>query len=386
MLDSLLDLLHRTRPPVAWTNSSRRVVDHFLDQRKPVHRLTILSSMDKLEPDEVQGHFGALEDIITMGLQGVPVYLENQYLSETEVVDSRGKVFQIGENYLEAELMTANYQPKAIQVDVYGEHCSEVEGILEALKPWVRKKPPIETSSRVYTMVTAQDGFAIRNIGKTEVNLEPGNYAPEAVARYHHISDCLDSTEPCGRFCLFDGPPGTGKSYLIRCLISNLDAVFVLIPTTMLGSLSGPSLLPTFLNLQAHKKPIVLVLEDADAALVSRKVNRGNPAALAEMLNLGDGLIGEMLDLRIIATTNAERIELDPAITRPGRMCTHLTLGELDAPQLADIYNRLTKNDQGLALVQKTHAKTLAEVYRLARDAAWAPEAKAAGAAAGTYV
>jgi ATP-dependent 26S proteasome regulatory subunit len=121
-----------------------------------------------------------------------------------------------------------------------------------------------------------------------------------------------------------------------------------------------------------NKKPLILVLEDADMALVSRKSSRGNPAALAEILNLGDGLIGEMLDLRIIATTNAERIELDPAITRPGRMCTHLTLGELPTPQLAGIYNRLTEGESGPAMVKKSQATTLAEVYRLARDAAWA--------------
>ena len=253
------------------------------------------------------------------------------------------------------------------------------------MKPWIREAPPLPTTSRIYTLVSDGEGYNIRNIGKTETDMEPGNYAPEAVERYHHVVECLASSKPCGRFCLFDGPPGTGKSYLIRSLISTLDAVFVLIPTSMIGSLSGPALLPTFLTLHARKKPIVLVLEDADMALVSRRANRGNPAALAEVLNLGDGLIGEMLDLRIIATTNAERIELDPAITRPGRMCTHLTLGELPASHLADIYNRLAESNQGVDAVQKAHAKTLAEVYRLARDTTWAAKAPA-NKGVGTYL
>ena len=384
VINDLLNLVQRWQAPVAWTNSPRDVIDHFLDRGKFVHRLSVHSNVDRMEPSEIEEHFRALGDRIS-GLQGVPVYLASKYFTKDGSVDAQKKVFQVGENYLEAELISPSFHPRTIQVDIIGERSEEVEHILEALKPWVREAPPIETTSSVYTLVTDQEGYSLRSLGKTKINFEPSNYAPEAVERYQHLTECLTSDDPCGRFCLFDGPPGTGKSYLIRALINTLDAVFVLIPTAMIGSLSGPALLPTFTNLRANKKPIILVLEDADMALVSRKVNRGNPAALAEILNLGDGLVGEMLDLRIIATTNAERMDLDPAITRPGRMCTHLTLGELSAPHLADIYDRLAESNQGTDVVQKAHAKTLAEVYRLARDTTWAAKAPA-DEGAGTYL
>jgi hypothetical protein len=374
--------------PVAWTDSTREATDHYLHQGKLVHRLVIHSNVDGLDEAKVQEHYCALDKVVT-GLQGVPVYLGNEYDPATESSASQKKVFQVGENYLRFELGNTNYHPRAIQIDISGERLEEIERILEVFKPLVRDKPVIETTSRVYTLLAGHDGYSIRSIGRTEISLEAGNYTPEAVERYQHLADCLGSAKPCGRFCLFDGPPGTGKSYLIRSLISSLDAVFILIPTAMLGSLSGPDLLPSFLNINSNKKnaqkPIILVLEDADMALVNRQVSRGNPAALAEMLNLADGLVGEMLDLRIVATTNAERIDLDPAIIRPGRMCTHLTLGELSPPQLASIYDRLTKSNQGQELVQKTHTRTLAEVYRLARDATWAPEV-GDGGGAGTYL
>ncbi len=384
----LYNLLHRLRGPSAWSDQTRDVVRSYLSQGRLAHRLTLHSSVAELNDDEIQEHYHALESLISR-LQGVPIYRGSRYSSSSGKARFTKRVFQVGQNHLEAELMTSNgfsRSQRSIQVDITGHLYQEVEEIMATLLPWVRERPAIQTTSQVYTLVQVQDEVVIRSLGKTEVDMEPGNYDPDVVARYQHITKCLSSAEPCGRFCLFDGPPGTGKSYLIRSLISTLDAVFILIPSTMIGALSGPSLMPTFLKAKANKKPLVLVLEDADMALVSRKVSRGNSAALAEILNLSDGLIGEMLDLRIIATTNAERIELDPAVTRPGRMCTHLTLGELPAAQLASIYNRLSESDQGADAVQKAHAKTLAEVYRLARDTTWAAEVPKTEKTNGTYL
>ena len=65
-----------------------------------------------------------------------------------------------------------------------------------------------------------------------------------------------------------------------------------------------------------------------------------------------------MLDLRIIATTNAEKMEFDEALLRPGRLCRHVTVGEVSPAKAGEIYKRLT----GL---EKTYTEktTLARVY-----------------------
>jgi hypothetical protein len=370
---SFLNLLRRVQPTVAWTHAVNDAVDHYLWQNRFVRHLEAFSNIERMEPDEVNEHFRALEEIIA-GLGGVPIYHRCQYIAQEEVLGASKRVFQIGKNYLNAAVMN-NYNNRCIEVDVSGENSREVEAIFKAITPWVRCPPTIETTTQVYTITQdKQGGFNLRSLGKTEVPLEPENYEPKVVEAYHHMAGCLTAPEPCGRFCLLDGPPGTGKSYLIRNLISCLDAIFILVPTAMLGSLSGPALLPVFAGIHGNEKPIILILEDADMALVNRDVSRGNASALAEILNLGDGLVGEMLDLRIIATTNAERIDLDPAIMRPGRMCTHMTLGELPTPHLASIYDRLTESERGADLVQKVQAKTLAEIYKLARDSGWAPK------------
>jgi SpoVK/Ycf46/Vps4 family AAA+-type ATPase len=75
-------------------------------------------------------------------------------------------------------------------------------------------------------------------------------------------------------------------------------------------------------------KPTILILEDADDALIARDQNLGAKASLAAMLNLSDGILGAVLDLRIIATTNQKIENVDNAILRPGRLLERMGLSE----------------------------------------------------------
>ena len=85
-------------------------------------------------------------------------------------------------------------------------------------------------------------------------------------------------------------------------------------------------------------------------------------------MNLGDGILGAVLDIRILATTNAETLEMDPATRRPGRLCRHLRVGPL-TPQLASkALNRLTGK-----MVPFDKDITVAEVYSKARSLGWKP-------------
>ena len=53
-------------------------------------------------------------------------------------------------------------------------------------------------------------------------------------------------------------------------------------------------------------------MEDADATLATRQID--NVGRLSDLLNMSDGILGEMADLRIIATTNAKSTEIDEAV------------------------------------------------------------------------
>ena len=41
---------------------------------------------------------------------------------------------------------------------------------------------------------------------------------------------------------------------------------------------------------------------------------------MSHLLNIGDGFLGDFLRMQVVATTNSDFQELDPAVMRPGRL------------------------------------------------------------------
>jgi SpoVK/Ycf46/Vps4 family AAA+-type ATPase len=120
--------------------------------------------------------------------------------------------------------------------------------------------------------------------------------------------------------------------------------------------------------------PIILVLEDADRCLVTRAGE--NMSLIQSLLNLGDGILGSLLDVRIVATTNADELNLDKAITRPGRLSKMLDVNSLDPLTAQQIFRRLLPDAKfPVEINGSTNPKdfkvTLAEVYSLARQNGW---------------
>lgn len=106
------------------------------------------------------------------------------------------------------------------------------------------------------------------------------------------------------------GPPGTGKTSLIKEIIkkADSDAMVTYDPKIM----SNESLFTEFMVSSA----MFLVMEDADAFLSSRKT--GNEM-MHRFLNIGDGLVSTKLK-KIIFSTNLDSVdEIDTALIRPGR-------------------------------------------------------------------
>ncbi len=267
-----------------------------------------------------------------------------------------------------------------IEVDVVGLNQAQVAEIMATLEPHVYSPEPPKTKRAVWALVQEKSGLDLQVLGEIKTKFEPDNYSEATVSAYEHMCECLNSKDPCGRLSILDGSPGTGKSYLIRSLIASIDAYFIIIPSNMLGSLSGPSLLPVLSQIQrSGSQPLVLILEDADRALVARQ--QGNLGALAEVLNFSDGLVGELLDVRLVATTNARIAEFDPAISRDGRLCSHLNLEALSQDQANRIYHRLTEQT-----LPQRGALSLAEIYRLARRTCCPVRTRKVKPAGGTYL
>jgi ATP-dependent 26S proteasome regulatory subunit len=218
----------------------------------------------------------------------------------------------------------------------------------------------------VYMMAMTKDGPKFQPIGKGGADMIPENYTPGVRDAFKRISKELVDEVPRGRLSVISGPPGTGKTYLIRGLLRNVKrAVFVVVPQQALAALLDPSGMAALVEFRAEmdEDPIVLILEDADDALAPRR--EGDTSTISSLLNLGDGIIGSAIDVRVVATTNRDHQEFDTAILRPGRLSTHVVVGDLDSETASAVFKRLTDKDEVLP------ACSLATVYQKAYDAGW---------------
>lgn len=166
----------------------------------------------------------------------------------------------------------------------------------------------------------------------------------------------------------------THNTYLIRGLLNEIKNVtMVIVPSNLVAGLAQPEVIPALTNLRSNSgsRPIVFLIEDADEVVSAR--DGMNMSAVSTVLNLGDGILGSLLDIRIVCTTNAHQLDLDKAIMRPGRLSASVNVGELSMEEAQAVLTRLSP---GSVLEHKNIGYTLAEVYSLARNNGWEPATK----------
>ncbi len=112
---------------------------------------------------------------------------------------------------------------------------------------------------------------------------------------------------------LLHGAPGTGKTLMIRYLISSCEDHTVIVPTDM-----AVETLREAFRLGQYLQPAIMVLEDVDLLAQQRQSAR-SVDGLQELMNQLDGLSAAS-DTIVIMSTNRPEI-LEPALaSRPGRV------------------------------------------------------------------
>lgn len=273
-------------------------------------------------------------------------------------------------------------------VEVIGAYLATLDEALyaqtvEASKGWhVPRVVPPET--HVEVLVREHGGFGRKRLTTERSTLVAENYEPRVVAAFGRSVETLLAPEPAGRLVLLEGAPGTGKTRLVRAMLGALmgNANVLLVPEHLVMHLASPEIISTLMG-AASTKPMVLVLEDCDDCLLSRRHvtetgARADVATLSAVLNLADGIIGNALNVRLLATTNARVEHMDEALLRPGRMAERIAVGPLPYERALDVIAREAKMpreaadrffedpDEG----SFRRSLTLAEAYNIARTIA----------------
>ena len=235
----------------------------------------------------------------------------------------------------------------------------------------IEKFKPLLTEHRpnAVMMLASIDGqLEATEVGTISSEWEPGNYVTGVSDAFDATIEDLQNSSPAGRLVLLEGPPGTGKSFWLKALVAAApETVFLYMPSSLIGTITGPSLFGQLAQLRMMRtsrtkngamRPLVLLMEDADYGIVKRAGD--NYFQISDLLNLADGIPGELLDIRIIATTNARRLDIDEAVLRPGRLARRVEFSLLEPGHAQCVYDRLVGTNGKLKFSRPV---TLAEVY-----------------------
>jgi ATP-dependent 26S proteasome regulatory subunit len=218
-------------------------------------------------------------------------------------------------------------------------------------------------------------GLGWTSIGRITSKMERGNYNEQALEDYDYIKSQIRAENPRGRLVMLEGTPGTGKTFLIKSMMREVqDVRWVYMPSNIFEKLESPEMLRLLMsmhhNMCDNGESIVLVCEDAEELLLQRDMTKAR--IVSTLLNMADGILGEALDIRIIATVNnLKGGEFDAAAIRKGRLIRHSVITPIDQDQATQVLRRLTGNEE---LVYESEDTTLGAVYDAASEYGWVKE------------
>lgn len=183
------------------------------------------------------------------------------------------------------------------------------------------------------------------------------NYNDDFFRVSNNILEFLNKDNSSG-LILLHGKQGTGKTTYIRHLISSVMKTFIYLPSQMTCELSKPHFIPFIKRF----KDCILIIEDCENIIKSRESVPDSDNALANLLNLGDGLLSDALSLKIICTFNTELRNIDQAILRKGRLKSRYEFNELSVDKVEAKLKEL-----GVSNI-KPAPMTLAEIYNTSND------------------
>lgn len=217
-------------------------------------------------------------------------------------------------------------------------------------------KSPNHEQPMFNIIVRETSGYSLREFKVAELNdadFITDNYNDDFLEVSEHIVTCLK--ERTKGITLLYGEPGTGKTNFIRFLANRVkNKTIIYIPPELTSALADPS----FISFIMDNAKSIFIVEDAENVIRTREAGGSN--AVANILNMSDGIIGDAVQCQFVCTFNCKYEEVDSALKRKGRLNASHKFTKLDPEKATKLATKLY--GEGVTVDKPM---SLAEVYNM---------------------
>jgi adenosyl cobinamide kinase/adenosyl cobinamide phosphate guanylyltransferase len=206
---------------------------------------------------------------------------------------------------------------------------------LERVKACFETESEAKRHSNVHLLCSIDGMLALQRFEiklPKSINLEL-NYGKASAEKLEKITELMAKNK--NGLVLFSGDPGTGKSTFIKYLTTKTDRKVIYLSSAAAEQLTNPD----FLSFIMSHRNCILLLEDAEKVIRSRESS--DSGAVSNILNITDGILGDCLNIMIIATFNIERENIDSALVRKGRLLFEHCFKALSAEECNEIFKSI---------------------------------------------
>ncbi len=230
-------------------------------------------------------------------------------------------------------MMCADKASEEIRI-LYGNHIKTI--VIDEITSIVKKTFAKRKADRkVYLLHEKEGHLYLKPFDVKKIKVEIKNLYNDDFQPIHKlITERLNTTDDKG-IVLLHGVPGTGKTSYIRYLTSLIRKKMIYISPEFAHKIASPSFLPLLLD----NPNSVLIIEDSENVIEAREISDNQ--AVANLLNVADGLLADCLNIQIICTFNTNISKVDKALLRKGRLIASYEFKELEQSKAQKLSDKL---------------------------------------------
>ena len=229
-------------------------------------------------------------------------------------------------------------------------HDFDAKSFVQDILKWLPQQEKQSKTASIDLVAFDNHYYTINSkIKKTVVDFDT-HYNDDIKGMYKDLLSFLNERE--SGLAILRGEKGTGKTTLLRHLLTSLDKQFILVTNAIAAHMAEPE----FIAFMMENKDSIFILEDCEQILMSREENRFG-GAIANILNMSDGLMSDIFNIKFICTFNTNIEKIDEALLRPGRCFVNYEFKPLEAEKASKLLESLGYT------ADKPKEMTLAEIY-----------------------